>query len=110
MKILHSADEEVWTEDERRHYRRDVLSNALECLQILLEEMTGQLQEGLGNRAKALLQLDKEKDADHARLWEWRDTLQDIWKDPAVVVTLLFLLPNLFFLFTLLNMTRYLTV
>lgn len=87
MKILHSADEEVWTEDERRHYRRDVLSNALECLQILLEEMTGQLQEGLGNRAKALLQLDKEKDADHARLWEWRDTLQDIWKDPAVVAT-----------------------
>ena len=62
--------------------------------------------EGLGNTADRLKKLDKSKDEDqvmtkwciskmHAnmiiwllqvRLWQWRDTVQDIWEDPAIQV------------------------
>ena len=57
-------------------------------LQVLLDEVGEQpLQEGLGNTADRVRKLDKEKEQDQARLWEWRDTLQDIWKDPAIVVS-----------------------
>lgn len=88
MRILHSGEEDgVWSLEERARYRRDILSNSLECLQVLLEEVTGPLQEGLGNTAARLRELDKDKEADQARLWEWRDTVQAIWEDPAIVET-----------------------
>lgn len=85
MKILHSEEKEkVWTEDELKGARRDILSNAVECLQVLLEEVQKPLGEGLGNTADRLKKLDKSKEEDQVRLWEWRDTVQDIWEDPAI--------------------------
>jgi len=88
MKILHSEEKEkVWTEDEMKKARRDILSNAVECLQVLLEEVQKPLGEGLGNTADRLKKLDKSKEEDQVRLWEWRDTIQDIWEDPAIQET-----------------------
>jgi len=88
MKILHNEEKEkVWTEDELKGARRDILSNAIECLQVLLEEVQKPLGEGLGNTADRLKKLDKSKDEDQVRLWQWRDTVQDIWEDPAIQET-----------------------
>lgn len=88
MQILHSKPEQpTWTEEELRRYRRDILSNAIQCLQVLLEEVRAPLQPGLDNTAARLRGLDREKETDQSRLWEWRDTVQAIWEDPAIVET-----------------------
>merc|ERR1712037_351143 len=88
VKILHSEEKEkTWTEDELKGARRDILSNAVECLQVLLEEVQKPLGEGLGNTADRLKKLDKSKEEDQVRLWQWRDTVQDIWEDPAIQET-----------------------
>lgn len=89
MRIIQNPGEDMpWSAEELTDIRRNVLRNAIECLQVLLDEVGEQpLQEGLGNTADRVRKLDKEKEQDQARLWEWRDTLQDIWKDPAIVET-----------------------
>merc|ERR1711936_780829 len=88
MKILHGEEkEQVWSEEDLKGARRDILSNAVECLQLLLEEVQKPLGPGLSNTADRLKKLNKSKEEDQARLWEWRDTVEAIWDDPAIKET-----------------------
>jgi len=88
MKILHGEEkEQVWSEEDLKGARRDILSNAVECLQLLLEEVQKPLGPGLSNTADRLKKLNKSKEEDQARLWEWRDTVEAIWEDPAIKET-----------------------
>jgi len=88
MRIIHSSEEEGgWTVEEREQYRREILMNVIQCLQILLEEMTGSLDASLNNTATRLKELKPDQEKDQAKLWEYRDNIQAIWEETAIQET-----------------------
>ena len=66
--------------------RKDILMNVIQCIQILLEEMTGELDVTLNNTAARLKELDSDDEKDQAKLWEYRDNILAIWEEPAIQV------------------------
>eukprot|EP00092_Neocalanus_flemingeri_P027897 GFUD01030284.1.p1 GENE.GFUD01030284.1~~GFUD01030284.1.p1 ORF type:complete len:393 (+),score=127.90 GFUD01030284.1:138-1316(+) len=88
MRIIHSGKEEGgWTVEEREQYRREILMNVIQCIQILLEEMTGSLDTSLNNTAARLKELKPDQEKDQAKLWEYRDNILAIWEEPAIQET-----------------------
>jgi len=88
MRIIHSSEEAGgWTVEEREQYRREILMNVIQCLQILLEEMTGSLDASLNNTATRLKELKPDQEKDQAKLWEYRDNIQAIWEETAIQET-----------------------
>jgi len=73
--------------EEREKYRKDILMNVIQCIQILLEEMTGELDVTLNNTAARLKELDSDDEKDQAKLWEYRDNILAIWEEPAIQET-----------------------
>ena len=61
--------------------------NVIQCLQILLEETTEELETSLINTATRIRELDPDDERDHGLLWGFRDNIQAIWEDSAVQVT-----------------------
>ena len=61
--------------------------NVIQCLQILLEETTEELETSLINTAARIRELDPDDERDHGLLWGFRDNIQAIWEDSAVQVT-----------------------
>ena len=89
MKIIHSGEEEGgWSEEDRINFRKEILVNVIQCLQILLEETTTTLDLTLVNTVIRIKELDPDNEADHMLLWEFRDNVQAIWEDRAVQVSL----------------------
>lgn len=86
MKIINS-EKDVWTTDEREQYRREILSNVIQCLRMLLDEMTGQLDLSLINTAARLKELKPDDAGSQAKLWEYRDNILALWEDPAIQET-----------------------
>jgi len=85
MRIIHSGEEEGgWTMEEREQYRREILMNVIQCIQILLEEMTGSLDSTLNNTANRLKELKPDQEKDQAKLWEYRDNILAIWEETAI--------------------------
>ena len=92
MKIIHSGEEEGgWSEEDRINFRKEILVNVIQCLQILLEETTTTLDLTLVNTVIRIKELDPDNEADHMLLWEFRDNVQAIWEDRAVQVSLTYL-------------------
>ena len=60
--------------------------NVIQCIQILLEEMTGSLDTSLNNTAARLKELAPDQEKDQAKLWEYRDNILAIWEEPAIQV------------------------
>ena len=60
--------------------------NVIQCIQILLEEMTGSLDTSLNNTAARLKELKPDQDKDQAKLWEYRDNILAIWEEQAIQV------------------------
>jgi len=88
MRIIHSGEEEGgWTAEEREQYRREIHMNVIQCIQILLEEMTGSLDTSLNNTAARLKELKPDQEKDQAKLWEYRDNILAIWEEPAIQET-----------------------
>jgi len=88
MRIIHSGEEEGgWTVEEREQYRREILMNVIQCIQILLEEMTGSLDSSLINTATRLKELKPDQEKDQAKLWEYRDNILAIWEECAIQET-----------------------
>ena len=87
MKIIHSGDEDGgWSVDDRRQFRRDIMYNVIQCLQILLGELRDDLETTLQNTALKLTQLRPDNEDDHRKIWEIRDNVFAIWQDPATQV------------------------
>jgi len=86
MKIIHGKDSQPsWSEEERQQFKREILTNVLQCIHILLEELKGPLADtGLTVTADRLRQLSADSDRDRAKLWEHRDSIQAIWEDQAI--------------------------
>jgi len=88
MRIIHSGEEEGgWTMEEREQYRREIQMNVIQCIQTLLEEMTGSLDTSLNNTAARLKELKPDQEKDQAKLWEYRDNILAIWEEPAIQET-----------------------
>ena len=66
--------------------RREILSNVIQCLRLLLEEMTEDLDPSLDNTAAKLRELKPDEEASQAKLWEYRVNIQALWEDPAIQV------------------------
>lgn len=77
----------IWSEEERINMRRQILMNIIQCVQILLEEMTDQLDSTLTNNAAKLSQMKPDSEKDQRKLWEYRDFINAIWEDPAIQAT-----------------------
>ena len=60
--------------------------NVIQCLQILLEEKTEELDSTLRNTASRLSELKPDDERDHLKVWEIRDNVRAIWEDPAIKV------------------------
>ena len=74
----------TWTSSSA--YRREILMNVIQCIQILLEEMTGSLDSSLNNTAGRLKELKPDQEKDQAKLWEYRDNILAIWEESAIQV------------------------
>ena len=61
--------------------------NVIQCIQILLEEMTGSLDSTLNNTANRLKELKPDQEKDQAKLWEYRDNILAIWEETAIQVS-----------------------
>ena len=58
--------------------------NVIQCLQILLEETTEELETSLINTATRIRELDPDDERDHGLLWGFRDNIQamnDLYTD-----------------------------
>jgi len=88
MKIIHSGEDEGgWSDEDKQKYRKEILVNVIQCLQILLEETTEELETSLINTAARIRELDPDDERDHGLLWGFRDNIQAIWEDSAVQET-----------------------
>ena len=88
MRIIHSKEDEGgWSNEEREQYRREILTNVIQCIQILLEEMTGELDSSLNNTAARLKELRPDSERDQGKVWEYRDNISAIWEEPAIQET-----------------------
>ena len=59
----------------------------IQCLRLLLEEMTEDLDPSLDNTAAKLRELKPDEEASQAKLWEYRVNIQALWEDPAIQVS-----------------------
>ena len=93
MKNFHNAFTEMREHPSennnlpRARVRKEILVNVIQCLQILLEETTEELETSLINTAARIRELDPDDERDHGLLWGFRDNIQAIWEDSAVQVT-----------------------
>ena len=67
--------------------RREILSNVIQCLRQLLDEITEELDSSLVNTAARLRELKPDEEASQAKLWEYRVNIQALWEDPAIQVS-----------------------
>ena len=67
--------------------RREILSNVIQCLKILLEEVRGKVDGSLENTAVRLRELRPDEASSQAKLWEYSDSILALWEDPAIQVT-----------------------
>ena len=60
----------------------------IQCLRLLLEEMTEDLDPSLVNTAAKLRELKPDEETSQLKLWEYRVNIQALWEDPAIQVRL----------------------
>ena len=66
--------------------RREILSNVIQCLKMLLEEKRMEVDHSLANTAARLKLLEPDDAGSQAKLWEYRDNILALWEDPAIQV------------------------
>ena len=66
--------------------RREILSNVIQCLKMLLEEKRMEVDHSLVNTAARLKLLEPDDAGSQAKLWEYRDNILALWEDPAIQV------------------------
>jgi len=86
MKIIHGKESQPsWTEEERVQFKREILTNVIQCIQILLEEVKGPLADtGLTLTADRMKELSADSSKDREKLWEYRHSIQALWEDQAI--------------------------
>ena len=88
MKIIHSGEEDGgWSAEDKQQFRKEIMVNVIQCLQILLSEQRSWLEPSLRNTAARLLEFKPDDVKDHLKIWDIRDNILAIWEDPAIQET-----------------------
>ena len=89
---LPKPNPESHSQSQSDPLRREILSNVIQCLKILLEEVQvnkelNEVDGSLENTAIGLKELRPDEANSQAKLWEYSDSILALWEDPAIQVT-----------------------
>jgi len=85
MVIIHAEQgKAAWTDDQLTRFRKEILRNIIQCLQILLQEQTGELPIGFANNARKLEELEADDEKDQSKLYQHRVFIKEIWMDDVI--------------------------
>ena len=62
------------------------MTNVIQCLQILLTEMKGKLEDSLNNTVTMVNNMNPEEEENYVNIWNMRDQIQQIWQHPHIQV------------------------